>query len=198
MIKVRKLSGLDNQLYVRSQIFRLLWPHEDIDLWGVKKWFFSKKSWCNISVYSPSRFICHITTHGKFFWISSGFRPAGDNPCVCVANKIVCWDGIDPFMSIANFCLWGCIVREIYELSLFNKNLRFDSFRLTTGCCPPASSVTLKMHQSSKSTFCKFPGGTVEERQRNYFSFAIMMKSTLFILLVAVFILLHHLTMCCL
>ena len=37
-------------------------------------------------------------------------------------------------------------------------------FRLTTGCCPPASGVTLKMHQSS-STFCKFPGGTVQGRE---------------------------------
>ena len=89
---------------------------------------------------------------------------------------LVCWDGIDPFMSNANFCLWGCIVRGVYEWALFNKNLRFESFRLTTGCCPPASSVTLKMHQSSKSTFCKFPGGTVEERQRNYLNFAIIWK----------------------
>ena len=32
------------------------------------------------------------------------------------------------------------------------------------------------MHQSSKSTFCKFPGGTVEERQRNYLNFAIIWK----------------------
>ena len=39
----------------------------------------------------------------------------------------------------------------------------FPYFRLTAGCCPPASGVTLKMHQSS-STFCKFPGGTVQGR----------------------------------
>ena len=39
----------------------------------------------------------------------------------------------------------------------------FQYFRLTAGCCPPASGVTLKMHQSS-STFRKFPGGTVQGR----------------------------------
>ena len=141
--------------------------------------------------------ICHITTYWMFF-TSSGFRSAVVHTCECDAIQIVCWDGIDSFMSNAYLCLWGSIIRGFYEWALFNRNPRFDPFRLTTGCCPPASSVTLKMHQSSKSTFCKFPGGTVEERQRNYFNFAIMMKSTLFILLVAVFILLHHLTMCCL